>query len=386
MAVKTAVQFSDVPLLDQVNETATLSLYATRVATSGVEVNNIRKNLPKFMVVGHRGHGMNVLLSTDKRMNAFKENSILSFNNAANYPLDFIEFDVQVTKDDIPIIFHDNFILSEENGAVVETRVTDLTVDEFFSYGPQRVVGQVGKTLVRESNGRIVGWQVDTDDHSCTLQEAFEKVNPCLGFNIELKFDDYIVYEEEALVHALQVIMKVVYEFAKDRPVMFSSFQPDAALLMKKLQTAYPVYFLTNGGTEIFDDVRMNSLEDAKKLAIEGKLDGIVSEVLGIFRNPSVVREIKESNLSLFTYGKLNNVPEAVQVQYLMGVEGVIVDLIQEITTSVAHIKTTKAYSENEKKKLAIEGKEGELQVNEITDEVELTFLLNLISQVAQQG
>ena len=181
MAVKTAVQFSDVPLLDQVNETATLSLYATRVATSGVEVNNIRKNLPKFMVVGHRGHGMNVLLSTDKRMNAFKENSILSFNNAANYPLDFIEFDVQVTKDDIPIIFHDNFILSEENGAVVETRVTDLTVDEFFSYGPQRVVGQVGKTLVRESNGRIVGWQVDTDDHSCTLQEAFEKVNPCLG-------------------------------------------------------------------------------------------------------------------------------------------------------------------------------------------------------------
>ncbi|MBD4018959.1 hypothetical protein GUI04_07995, partial [Xanthomonas citri pv. citri] len=92
------------------------------------------------------------------------------------------------------------------------------------------------------------------------------------------------------------------------------------------------------------------------------------------------------SNLSLFTYGKLNNVPEAVQVQYLMGVEGVIVDLIQEITTSVAHIKTTKAYSENEKKKLAIEGKEGELQVKEITDKVELTFLLNLISQVAQQG
>lgn len=63
---------------------------------SGLDVSNNRKSLPKFMVVGHRGHGMNVLVSPDKRMNAFKENSILSFNNAANHPLDFIEFDVQV--------------------------------------------------------------------------------------------------------------------------------------------------------------------------------------------------------------------------------------------------------------------------------------------------
>ncbi|GKD47513.1 glycerophosphodiester phosphodiesterase GDPD2-like protein [Tanacetum coccineum] len=221
---------------------------------------------------------MNVLQSTDKRMKAYKENSITSFNNAANHALDYIEFDVQVTKDNIPIIFHDNFIVSAENGQVVEKRVTDLTVDEFFSYGPQRTSGQVGKSLLRQINGNI------------------------------LKFDDYVVYEEEYLIHVLQVILKVVYENAQERPVLFSTFQPDVALLMKKLQHTYPVYFLTNGGNEIYDDVRMNSLEEAKKLALEGGLDGIVSEVKGIFRNPSVVREIKESNLSLLTYGKLNNV------------------------------------------------------------------------------
>jgi len=305
---------------------------------------------------------MNVLQSTDARLKIYKENSILSFNNAANHPLDFIEFDVQVTKDDTPVIFHDNFILSEENGNIVEKRVTDLTLEEFFSYGPQRETGQVGKTLLRNSNGKIVGWNVEIDDHSCTLEEAFQKVNPCLGFNIELKFDDYVVYEQEYLIHTLQAILKVVYENAQERPVIFSSFQPDAALLMKKLQQKYPVYFLTNAGDEIFDDVRMNSLAEAKKVAISGGLDGVVSEVNGIFRNPSVVREIKESNLSLLTYGKLNNVPEAVHVQYLMGVEGVIVDLVQEITSAVAVLKT------------------GE----EITDKIELAFLLNLISQVIQ--
>ncbi|KAL9994891.1 putative glycerophosphodiester phosphodiesterase [Helianthus debilis subsp. tardiflorus] len=369
MAVKAGIHFSDLPHLDQVHDaTASLSVYATRLPT-GVDVSNVRKGLPKFTVVGHRGHGMNILQSTDKRMKTFKENSILSFNKAADHPLDFIEFDVQVTKDDTPIIFHDNFIISEENGNVVEKRVTDLTLDEFFSYGPQRATDEVGKSLLRKSNGKIVRWDVEIDDHSCTLAEAFEKVNPCLGFNIELKFDDYVVYEQEYLIHVLQVILKVVYENAQERPVLFSSFQPDVALLMKKLQHQYPVYFLTNGGNETYDDVRMNSLEEAKNLAISGGLDGVVSEVKGIFRNPSVVREIKESNLSLLTYGKLNNVPEAVHVQYLMGVEGVIVDLVEEITSSVAGLKP---------------GLEGGLQGKEKTDKIELSFLLNLISQVIQ--
>ncbi|GKG36189.1 glycerophosphodiester phosphodiesterase GDPD1, chloroplastic-like protein, partial [Tanacetum coccineum] len=79
--------------------------------------------------------------------------------------------------------------------------------------------------------------------------------------------------------------------------------------------------------------------EEAKKVALEGGLDGIVSEVKGIFRNPSAVREIKESNLSLLTYGKLNNFPETVHVQHHMGVDGVIVDLVEEITRAVDEFK-----------------------------------------------
>jgi len=114
-------------------------------------------------------------------------------------------------------------LIESFQGVVVEKRVTDLTVDEFFSYGPQRVAGQVGKTLLRESHGKIVGWQVETDDHSCTLQEAFEKVNPCLGFNIELKFDDFIVYEQQYLIHVLQVILKVTQTHMQIQSFSFNS-------------------------------------------------------------------------------------------------------------------------------------------------------------------
>lgn len=53
--------------------------------------------IPKFLVIGHRGNGMNALQSSDRRMRAIKENTITSFNTAAKYPLDFVEFDVQVS-------------------------------------------------------------------------------------------------------------------------------------------------------------------------------------------------------------------------------------------------------------------------------------------------
>lgn len=127
-------------------------------------------------------------------------------------------------------------------GTIYERRVTELTVAEFLSYGPQKEESVTGKPLLRKTkDGKIVSWTVETDDSACTLKEAFEKVNASVGFNIELKFDDHIVYEQDYLVRVLQAILHVISEHAKGRPIIFSSFQPDAALLVKKLQTTYPV-------------------------------------------------------------------------------------------------------------------------------------------------
>lgn len=52
----------------------------------------------RFAVIGHRGKGMNALASPDRRMQEVKENSLRSFNEAARFPVDYVEFDVQVTK------------------------------------------------------------------------------------------------------------------------------------------------------------------------------------------------------------------------------------------------------------------------------------------------
>ncbi|CAM8990525.1 unnamed protein product [Rhodiola kirilowii] len=358
MAALKAAYVSDLPHLDMVPEN---TIYSARFPPQGWS-SSFRA--PKFLVIGHRGNGMNLLQSSDPRMKAFKENSILSFNAAAQFPIDFIEFDVQVTKDDWAVIFHDNFILTTDaQESIVEKRLTELCLSEFLEYGPQRNPTQLGKSLLRKTkDGKIFNWNVEVDHPACTLQEAFQQVKPTtIGFNIELKFDDHILYQHEYLVHFIQIVLQVVFEHANDRPIIFSTFQPDAALLIRKMQNKYPVFFLTNAGGEIFEDSRRNSLEAAINLCLEGGLQGIVSEAKGLFRNPGAVPKIKEAKLALLTYGKLNNVPEAVYMQHLFGVEGVIVDLVKEITEAV-HSMIKPQFSERE-----------------------ISFLLKLIPELIQQ-
>lgn len=151
-----------------------------------------------------------------------------------------------MTRDGCPVIFHDDFILSQENvrtpsypviglffricsfsfgffllcywswciwnsqGTIIEKRVTDLYLSEFLAYGPQRDHTKTGKTLVRKTKeGKVWNWNVENDAPACTLQEVFQQVKPCLGFNIEVKFDDNIIYQKEYLAQVLQTIFQV---------------------------------------------------------------------------------------------------------------------------------------------------------------------------------
>ncbi|RZC44937.1 hypothetical protein C5167_037886 [Papaver somniferum] len=147
--------------------------------------------------------------SSDERMKSVKENSILSFNKAADYVVDYVEFDVQVTKDNVPVIFHDDEIITGKENS---------------------------------------------------------------------------------------------------------------------------------GGTETYTDIRRNSLDEVVKLCLENGLQGIVSDVRGLLRNQEAVSRIKEALFSILTYGELNNVREAVNVQYLMGVEGVLVEFVGEISEVVSDL------------------------------------------------
>jgi glycerophosphoryl diester phosphodiesterase len=83
---------------------------------------------------------------------------------------------------------------------------------------------------------------------------------------------------------------------------VFSSFDPDAATLMRALQGTYPVMILTDG-EENHDDPRRRSVEAAMKVALKGGLCGVVADVARLVENPKSAELVKDSGLLLASYG-----------------------------------------------------------------------------------
>lgn len=56
--------------------------------------------------VGHRGSGSSFKIDV-KNCAEVRENTLASFKTAINHGADYVEFDVQLTKDFVPVIYHD---------------------------------------------------------------------------------------------------------------------------------------------------------------------------------------------------------------------------------------------------------------------------------------
>ena len=126
-------------------------------------------------------------------------------------------------------------------------------------------------------------------------------------------------------------ILEVVYNFAEDRDIIFSSFSPEICLALSFKQPNYPVFFLTEGGLTQSTDPRCNSLQAAIRFAKSANLFGIVVHADPLLEAPVIIRKIKESGLILLTYGESNNNVSNVQFQQSYGVDAVIVDHVAHI-------------------------------------------------------
>lgn len=112
----------------------------------------------------------------------------------------------------------------------------------------------------------------------------------------------------------IDTVLKLVFNFRKDRKIVISSFSPDVCILLSLKQPSIPVLFLTDAGTSFAGDLRANSLEEAVKHAKRWNLDGIVSAAKPIVERPQWVKEIKDQGLVCVTYGTQNNEPKNVKV------------------------------------------------------------------------
>lgn len=83
------------------------------------------KSLVSTRVIGHRGLGKNYQSSKSLQLG---ENTVESFIAAASLGASYVEFDVQLTKDNIPVVYHD-FSVAETG---VDIPMHELTLEQFL--------------------------------------------------------------------------------------------------------------------------------------------------------------------------------------------------------------------------------------------------------------
>ena len=259
--------------------------------------------------IGHRGFGANGAVSGDssgKRRTRVAENTILSFVTAARV-MNHVEFDVQLTRDGVPVIWHD-FVLGESG-----KNIFSVTLEEL-----RRLVG------TRHTD-------IAVGDTVPTLADVLTKTPVTLGCDIELKwpsaFSRHAFPDMNIFVDA---VLKVVFDEAAhtDRPIFFSCFDPMVCLMLSLKQPRYPVFYLTEGGKEESIDPLRNSLAAAVHFAERFNLLGVVTRATPLATSPALISFIKARypHVLLATYGAENNDEAFVKVQEELGVDAVISD------------------------------------------------------------
>ncbi|KAK3683761.1 Glycerophosphoryl diester phosphodiesterase family-domain-containing protein [Podospora appendiculata] len=331
------------------------------------------RKLTAPMVIGHRGLGKN--LASNKSLQ-LGENTVPSFIAAANLGAQYVEFDVQLTKDHVPVIYHD-FLVSETG---FDAPVHTLTLEQFLHINPdstrsgqppkaqnkqlkkfrsnspgprQRSMSmdypeQSGRTDMEERmkhtrDFKVKGFKANSRGNFiqapfATLEDLFHKLPESIGFNIEMKYPMLHESEEHEMdTYAVELnsfcdtVLAKVYDMAGDRHVIFSSFNPDICLCLSFKQPSIPIMFLTDAGCCPVGDIRASSLQEAIRFASRWNLLGIVSAAEPFVNSPRLVRVVKQSGLVCVSYGTQNNDPVLVQRQVKEGIDAVIVDSVLAI-------------------------------------------------------
>ena len=346
------------------------------------------KSMTGPTVIGHRGMGKNM---TSRKSLQLGENTLQSFIAAANLGASYVEFDVQLTKDHVPVIYHD-FLVSETG---IDAPVHTLTLEQFLHVNQTSTprtsrppspkasaldgavelpkvreraqsLGARGSTPMTDMSERmkhtrdfkLKGYKGNSrgtfiQAPFTTLEEMLKTLPEQIGFNIEMKYPMLFESEEQEMdTYAVELnsfvdtVLKMVYDYGKQRDILFSSFNPDICLLLSFKQPSIPILFLTDAGTETVGDIRASSLQEAIRFASRWNLLGIVSAAEPLVTCPRLVRVVKESGLVCVSYGTLNNEPRNVKKQVDEGIDAVIVDSVLAIRQGLTHPLTREASAE----------------------------------------
>ena len=292
--------------------------------------------------IGHRGLGK----SYNKGIpcSRVRENTVLSFSEAAKSGADMVEFDVMLTSDNVPVVFHDfmasvNLTCVDDNELYsFKVPVTDLTIKELNTIDVKKCQEKVAGDVNRNEEERPFP----------TLRHCFEAVDPGLKFNIEVKYCMHLLSTgqfEEGVQHFPQrnhyvdVILCDIFKHAGDREIVLSCFDPDVCIMMCAKQTRYPVAFLSQGETgkyETFEDKRAATLQTAVNFANVESLMGVVLHTEGLLKDIDLINVARSYGLSVFCWGEDNNDVDTIKLLKKHMLDGIICDRVDEFMQAVS--------------------------------------------------
>ncbi|KAF2105267.1 Glycerophosphoryl diester phosphodiesterase family-domain-containing protein [Lophiotrema nucula] len=333
-------------------------------------------------LVGHRGLGQN----SRERFLQLGENTIESFLAAGDQGATFVEVYVQLTKDLVPVLFHD-YSLSESG---TDVPIHDVTLDQFMHAStvqspqgnPPSMIGSSENHIayddahIRRPRSRSVttvhekgavevknrmkhtvdylakGFKPNTrgdfvQDIFATLEDVLRSVPEDIGFDMEIKYPR--IHEAlEAGIAPISIdinifvdtILDVIARYSGGRDIILSSFTPEICILLAIKQKSYPVLFITNAGKRPLSDKekRAGSLQVAVRFAKQWGLAGIVVAADSLVMCPRLISFIKSQGLICGSYNGLNNEPANVEVQVNAGIDLVVADRVRLISQTLKRL------------------------------------------------
>lgn len=213
----------------------------------------------------------------------YPENTMLAFSKAIEIGADGIELDVQLTKDNVPIIIHDEKIDRTTNGTGF---VVDYTYEELKQFDASYIFKDFGF------------------NHIPTLEEYFELVKDYdIITNIELKtgINEYLGIEK--------IVLDLIRKYNISEKIIISSFNHFSVLRMKELAPDMKYGFLSEDW--IIDAGTYVSNQNVS--CYHPRYNNLI---------PSVIKDLKENNLEINTW----TVNEEKDMRYLIenGIDAII--------------------------------------------------------------
>ena len=244
-----------------------------------------KKTLKLPKLIGHRGV-----------KDLCPENTLESIAMALELGLTFVEIDVKISKDKLPILLHDDTLDRTTNG-------NGLVID--YDYENIRKL-DAGKFFYKKNTNIFVPKLEDTLNFC---------INNNVNLNIELKPNKN--FEKE---NTLQI-----YELTKNIhqiDIFFSSFDMNSILEISKL---YPQSFRSF----LLDDFKEYNIDDLINLSINNdlKICGLNIDLV----STDIIKKIKESNMSITVYSDKNiNLSKANEI-FSLGVDSIFIDNPREL-------------------------------------------------------